>query len=104
SPIKKLCTPVASIVPKTANEILLLAALRETEAANAALKQRVITLQASNILNEMYCSKLRSQLANQESKKHGGKDSGKILGDGLPRLLSGDEFYEQVVEFEAAQK
>ncbi|KAG1888871.1 uncharacterized protein F5891DRAFT_966099 [Suillus fuscotomentosus] len=52
----------------------------------------------------MYCSKLRSQLANQESKKRGGKDSGKILGDSLPRLLSGDEFYERVVEFEEAQK
>ncbi|KAG1761283.1 hypothetical protein EDD22DRAFT_780067 [Suillus occidentalis] len=52
----------------------------------------------------MYCSKLRSQLANQELKKCRGKDSGKILGDGLPWLFLGDEFYKRVIEFEAAQK
>ncbi|KAG0702375.1 hypothetical protein DFH29DRAFT_805127 [Suillus ampliporus] len=96
--------PVASIVLKTANEMLLLATFHETKAANAALKQCIIILQASNILNEMYCSKLRSQLANQELKKCGGKDSGRILRDSLPWLLLGDEFYEQVIEFEVAQK
>ncbi|KAJ8592234.1 hypothetical protein M405DRAFT_695312, partial [Rhizopogon salebrosus TDB-379] len=77
--------------------------LREAEAANAGLKQRVISLQASNILNEMYCAKIRSQLAHHESKKRAGNSGGKVLGDGLPRLLSGDEFYERVVEFEEGQ-
>lgn len=89
---------------QTANEVVLLAALREAEAANTALKQRLITLQASNVLNELYCAKLRSQLAHNESKKRSGKNRGKVLGDGLPRLLSGDEFYGRVVEFEEAQK
>jgi len=55
-------------------------------------------------LNELYCAKLRSQLAHNESKKRSGKNRGKVLGDGLPRLLSGDEFYGRVVEFEEAQK
>ena len=29
---------------------------------------------------------------------------GKLVGDGLPRLLSGDEFYERVVDFTDRQK
>lgn len=103
SPIKKSRTSITNIHPTTTNEVLLLAALHDAEAANAALKKRVIALQASNILNEMYCAKIRSQLAHQESKKQAGNNGGKILGDGLPRLLSGDVFYERVVQFEEAQ-
>lgn len=92
------------MVPKTANEVLLLSSLREAEVANATLKRRVLELQAANILNEMYCNVLRGQLANQEGKKRKGKEGGKLVGDGLPRLLSGDDFYERVVEFEHVQK
>ncbi|KAG2107747.1 uncharacterized protein F5147DRAFT_653256 [Suillus discolor] len=69
SPIKKLHAPVTNIHLATANKILLLASLHQAEAANVALKKCIITLQASNVLNEMYCVKIRSQLAHQESKK-----------------------------------
>jgi hypothetical protein len=105
SPIKKKQPPAYhNVVPKTANEVLLLSSLREAEVANATLKRRVLELQAANILNEMYCNVLRGQLANQEGKKRKGKEGGKLVGDGLPRLLSGDDFYERVVEFEHVQK
>ncbi|KAG2368983.1 hypothetical protein BDR07DRAFT_1477616 [Suillus spraguei] len=90
-PIKKSCTPITNIHPATANEILLLAALHKAEAANATLKKCVIALQASNILNEMYC------------KLAAGNNGGKMLGDGLPRLLSGNNIYERVVQFKEAQ-
>ena len=55
-------------------------------------------MQAGNILNEAYCGKLKQHLAHQENKK---KDKGKgtLVGDGLPRVLTGDAFYEAVVEF-----
>ncbi|KAG1735677.1 uncharacterized protein EDB91DRAFT_1083591 [Suillus paluster] len=96
SPIKKSRTSITNIHPTTTNEVLLLAALHEAEAANAALKKCIIALQASNILNEMYsCS--------SGVKKQAGNNGGKILGDGLPHLLSGDMFYERVVQFEEAQ-
>jgi hypothetical protein len=55
--------------------------------------------QASNVLNEMYCNKLQFQLQHAEEKKAKGKGKGKLVGDGLPLLLSGDEFYEKVVVF-----
>jgi hypothetical protein len=64
----------------------------------------VLQLQATNILNEAYCSRLRGQLAHQEAKKVGSKGKGKLMGSGLPCLLSGDVFYEQVVDLETAHR
>ncbi|KIJ63711.1 hypothetical protein HYDPIDRAFT_49718, partial [Hydnomerulius pinastri MD-312] len=104
SPIKKPCLPITNIEPKTGNEAILLAVLHKAEAVNAALKQCLIASQAATILNEMYCSKLRGQLAHYEDKKHKGVGKGKVLGDGLPRLLSGKEFFQKVVKFEEAQQ
>ncbi|KAG1775880.1 hypothetical protein EV702DRAFT_941050, partial [Suillus placidus] len=45
----------------------------------------------------MYCKTLLSQLAAQEEKKLARKWE-KLVGDGLPRLLTGDEFYHSVVD------
>ncbi|KAL6303708.1 hypothetical protein BKA93DRAFT_693748, partial [Sparassis latifolia] len=92
------------ITPKTKNEITLLAALREAEAQVAYFRQRTLELQATNVLNEVYCKTLREQLAFAEEKKKQLKGKGKLVGDGLPVLLSGDWFYEHIVEFEAWQK
>ncbi|KAF5341659.1 hypothetical protein D9611_002144 [Ephemerocybe angulata] len=93
------------ITPKSKNEATLLAALRELHAENKTLKHRVIELQASNILNETYCNKLRFQLAAKEEKAaKKGKGRGKLMGDGLPRMLSGDEFHARVVEFTEWQR
>ncbi|KAG1786740.1 uncharacterized protein HD556DRAFT_1247864 [Suillus plorans] len=104
SPIKQKRGGALNIQPRTHNEVLLLAALHEAESANAALKRRVIELQATNILNQLYCSQLRGQLANKEAKKQSKKKNGKLMSDGLPQLLSSDEFYERVVNHEKEQK
>ncbi|KAG0698438.1 hypothetical protein DFH29DRAFT_810327 [Suillus ampliporus] len=104
SPTKQKQTGLLKIEPQTWNEVVLLSALCEAESANTALKCRLVELQAANILDELYCSKLRGQLANQELKKCSKKRGGKLMGDGLPRLLSGDEFYERVVEAETEQR
>ena len=77
-------------------------ALQNTEAGKDALKLWIAQLQALNILNTLYCQKLRGQLAHKEKKD--GKGKGKMMGDGLPCVLSGDVFYEMVVEFKAWQK
>jgi hypothetical protein len=101
-PSQSTPTHPLSIEPQTDNEILLLAALQESEAHNQILLNHTIELQASNILNEAYCSKLKWHLAHQENKK---KDKGKgtLVGDGLPCVLTGDAFYEAVVEFKKAK-
>ncbi|KAG2045255.1 hypothetical protein BDR03DRAFT_848963 [Suillus americanus] len=104
SPIKQKQGDVLSIQPSTHNEVLLLSALHKAESANAGLKRCVIELQATNVLNQLYCLQLRGQLANQEAKKQSKKKNGKLMSDGLPRLLSSDEFYERVMNHEKEQK
>ena len=104
NPVPKLPKPFPTLVAQTANENSLLDALRTKEQLAEALQRRVLELQAANVLNEMYCSMLRGQLAHYEKRKNSPKGMGKLVGDGLPRLLSGDEFYERVVEFTDNQK
>ncbi|KAF9223588.1 hypothetical protein BS17DRAFT_831417 [Gyrodon lividus] len=48
----------------------------------------------------MYCDCLSEQLAAQEDKQK--KKKGQLNGDGLPRLLTGNEFHKQVVDHEMA--
>jgi DDE superfamily endonuclease len=79
-PINK-ATEALAIVPATVNEV------------------HAFELQASNILNEAYAERLCAKLAAQEEKRKK-KKSTKLVGDGLPRLLSGDEFYELAQEKE----
>ena len=104
SPAKSRIPEALRTVPKTMAEIFLLGALRESEAHVADLKWRVLELQAVNILNEAYCSRLQGQLAYKEEKQANPKGKGKLMGPGLPCLLSGDWFYGRVVEFEAHQR
>lgn len=53
-------------------------------------------MQSTAVLQKMYCKMLSSQLAAQEEKKLARKWE-KLVGDGLPRLLTGDEFYHSVL-------
>ncbi|PBK77859.1 hypothetical protein ARMSODRAFT_839605, partial [Armillaria solidipes] len=46
----------------------------------------------------LYCKKVQHQLAQKEMRK-----SHRLRGDGMPQLLTGNEFYKQVVEHEANQ-
>lgn len=91
-------------VAKTNIERSLLCELRESEAREEALRRRVAELQAANVLNELYCSKLRGQLAHQDEQKKKKKSKGRLMADGLPCFLSGDEFYQKVVAHEEAQQ
>ncbi|KAI9567284.1 hypothetical protein HD554DRAFT_2039605 [Boletus coccyginus] len=67
------------------------------------LKTAVISMQAAGILNGIYYNWLHSQLAVQvEKEQNVKKRNGKLMGDGLPKYLTGDEFYQQVVDHEKA--
>ena len=91
-----------SFTSKTSKEREILQALKESEERERVLLRCVHELQATNILNNLYCAKIRGQLAHHKKKK-GKKTMGRLMGDGLPILLSDDVFYEKVVEFEARQ-
>jgi hypothetical protein len=53
-------------------------------------------MHAQVVLQDLYCSRLRKQLAGTEQVAE--KGSGRLMGDGMPVLLTGDEFHARVVE------
>lgn len=57
------------VVPQMQREQLLQQALHDTEAREAAQKERVIALQASLVLLQKYCDRVRGQLETQQKKK-----------------------------------
>ena len=88
-------TSALMIQPSTKNELLLLTALREAESRNHRSEVHTFELQAANILNQAYTDRLVKKLAAQEEKQEKKKKkTTRLVGDGLPRLLTGDEFYE----------
>ncbi|KAI5821640.1 hypothetical protein K523DRAFT_199372, partial [Schizophyllum commune Tattone D] len=91
------------IDPTTPRKAQLLAALRQKEDEAEASQRRVLELQAINVLNEAYCAAMSKKLASKEEKKTRGKGKGCLMGDGLPVLVTGDYFYERVLEFEREQ-
>jgi DDE superfamily endonuclease len=89
--------------PTTELEKLLQHALHESETREAYQKERVIELQSTVILQEKYLDRVRHQLEAQEGKKNKGKST-KLVGDGWPRLLTGDTFYTKVIEHQLMQR
>jgi hypothetical protein len=95
-------SPLLAIQPKTETELLLIAALRESQEMNDSLANRNIALQATNLLNEVYCGNAKGALQTQENKRK--KKGTGTLPDGLACVLTGDEFYEARVNFEKGQR
>jgi hypothetical protein len=83
--------------PTTEMEKQLQSALHNAQEENAYNKGVIAGLQSTSILNGTYCDLVCSQLAAQEHKKKSQK-KGKLVGDGMPRLLSAEMFVQQVVE------
>ncbi|KIK95078.1 hypothetical protein PAXRUDRAFT_60672, partial [Paxillus rubicundulus Ve08.2h10] len=62
----------------------------------------LMEMQSNVILQSMYCNKLSGQLAAQEEGKSKKRKGGHLVSDGLPRLLTGDEFFKKVVDHQKA--
>ncbi|KAF8174027.1 hypothetical protein K438DRAFT_1610299, partial [Mycena galopus ATCC 62051] len=93
-----------SVPPSNVHEEELQNSVHELLAANKQQKSQIITLQSSLVLNGAYCDLVRSQLAAQEESKKA-KKNGRLLGDGMPRLLTSNEFVRRVEAFhKAAEK
>lgn len=87
-----------NVEPETERERLLQNALRKSEAQEEHQQARLVEMQASLVLVQKYCDRVRNQLETQEKKaKKKGKGKNKRLhGDGMPRLLTSDEFFSWV--------
>ncbi|KAK0466569.1 hypothetical protein IW261DRAFT_1346607 [Armillaria novae-zelandiae] len=104
-PQQELSIPTLYFVPSTEQECTLSIIIQRLEIENELLCQRAIELQAANVLNEACCAVLREQLAFKEEKGKKKKTvSGWLMGDGMPVLLTGDDFYERVVQWEKSQE
>jgi hypothetical protein len=68
---------------------------------NETLANQNIALQATNILNEVYCGNAKGTLQFQEDKKK--KKTTGTLPDGLACVLTADEFYKACQIFEKEQ-
>ena len=67
-----------------------------TQAEADFSKGCMLQLQAAMVLQWLYCGHVRWQLGAKELKAKKGKNAGKLLGDGLPHLLTDNEFFEKV--------
>lgn len=72
---------------------------------NKALKGQILQVQAALVLQHLYCGRVHRQLNAKEVKAvKKGKKGGRIHGEGLPRLLTSDEFYKLVEDHELAEE
>ena len=71
-------------------------ALHEAEVCDTYFKGVIAGLHGAVLLQGCYCDTLQSQLATQEEKRKG-KKKGKLVGDGLPWLLTDPDFIMWVV-------
>ncbi|KAL1686332.1 hypothetical protein GGG16DRAFT_128772 [Schizophyllum commune] len=92
------------IQPENGREAVLLSALLDLEDENERCRRLLIEYQAVNILNQLYNAQLKEKLAERETKGKKNTPKGRLMGDGMPVVLTGDEFYQRVVEFNEDQK
>ncbi|KAG1849460.1 hypothetical protein DFJ58DRAFT_662402, partial [Suillus subalutaceus] len=76
-------------------------ALRDAYKREAGYKGALYEMQSTVVLQGMFSDRMSSQLAVQKEKRKGKKQE-QLVGDGLRRLLTGDEFYNSVVEHHEA--
>jgi hypothetical protein len=96
---KKACShELLDIQPTTENERKLQAALEVSMAENSTQRKQIISMQSAAVLNGAYCDLICVQLAAQEESKRK-QQKGRLVGDGLPRLLSSRNFVQRVIEF-----
>ncbi|THU87294.1 hypothetical protein K435DRAFT_619133, partial [Dendrothele bispora CBS 962.96] len=85
-------------LPSTVLEEDLQNALRSLLKKYEMLKEQSITMQSCMVLNSTYCRRLREQLQAQEDNRKK-KGMGRLMGDGMPRLLTSVEFVNRVEEY-----
>ncbi|KAF7313214.1 CxC2 domain-containing protein [Mycena kentingensis (nom. inval.)] len=91
-----LATPPSTVLEEELQE-----ALSELLDKYEGMKVDLVSMQSSLVLNSAYCDGVCSQLAARDAAKK--KKAGeRLVGDGLPRLLTSKEFMERVETFEAA--
>ncbi|KAJ7612438.1 hypothetical protein DFH06DRAFT_1015266 [Mycena polygramma] len=90
-----------AVVPSNIVEEELQNSVRELLVINKHQKSQLISMQSALVLNGAYCDLIRGQLAAQEESKIL-KKKGRLVGDGMPRLLTATVFVRRVEAFHKA--
>ncbi|KAF8207773.1 hypothetical protein K438DRAFT_1464265, partial [Mycena galopus ATCC 62051] len=75
------------------------AALRKAQEKTTCQKRQMVAMESALVLNGAYVDVVRGQLEAQEQKKSCGNKKERLVGDGLPRLLTSRDFVQRVAEF-----
>ncbi|SJL12789.1 uncharacterized protein ARMOST_16220 [Armillaria ostoyae] len=92
-------TDLTRLIPSTVLEENLQIVLCESQAREQYWKSRTVDLQSGFVLQELYCKKVHRQLAQKE-KRNGKGRSQQLNRDGMPRLLTSNDFYDRVIDHE----
>jgi superfamily II DNA helicase RecQ len=103
SPIKRARFH-CNISSKSTREKKLEETVKKLTKQVTTLKEHVSALQATVILQGRYCDRVRRHLETQEKKGCREGDNVKLNGDGMPRLLTSDEVFEQVLVYQERQQ
>ncbi|KAF7347280.1 HTH CENPB-type domain-containing protein [Mycena venus] len=103
SPEKATDVFLLAAEPSTALERELQAALKKAHEKNTSQKRQMIAIQSALVLNGAYVDVVRGQLAAQEKKKGRGNKKGRLVGDGLPRLLTARDFVQRATREEKSE-
>ncbi|KAK0214637.1 hypothetical protein EDD85DRAFT_798903 [Armillaria nabsnona] len=92
-------TDLTRLISSTMLKENLQIALCESQAHEQYWKSRTVDLQSGFVLQELYCKKVHHQLAQKE-KGNGKGRSQWLNGDGMPCLLTSNDFYDRVIDHE----
>ncbi|RDB27179.1 hypothetical protein Hypma_004386 [Hypsizygus marmoreus] len=81
--------------PVTSREEELRNALEESERRDTYRKDQMAQMQAQVLLQGMYVGRVQKHLQKAEEKRSK-KKSKRIVGDGMPRLMSGDDVFAMI--------
>ena len=104
SPMKRRYSRALDREPSTAYEGELQDHLRKAHERENVFKQVIFELQAASVLHSLFVDRVHDRLEGQGEKEESAPKKRKLLGNGLPKLLTQDEIFSVVAEHEAEQE
>ena len=102
-PLPPLLEQLLDIPPETSQAAELQHALRESQDREYRILAALTVERTRLVLADMHLGRIKRQLYAKEEKKKK-KNLGRLMGDGLPRLLTGDAFVALSREYRDAQE
>ncbi|KAI1795546.1 hypothetical protein LXA43DRAFT_1080042 [Ganoderma leucocontextum] len=102
--MKRRYVDLYSEPPANEREERMQEALRDADARDLLRKKAMAEMQGAVVLDGLYVGRVQEKMQAYDEKAGKGKGKRKLLGDGLPKLLDGDDFHGKVVEHNKQQE